>query len=168
YIKESYNRYDATAEVSGGGDKTKYYTNFGFWSAGSLLNFGEARENNTSNRFNMRGNIDAKLNNILSLSVNASASFYTQKGVNTDYWGAAATGRPHRFAPLIPISFLEEGDENSWVYVNTSNFLINGQYLLGGSQSDQSNAFATIYAGGNRRHLNRQFQFDTGVDFDLS
>jgi TonB-linked SusC/RagA family outer membrane protein len=168
YIKESYNRYDATAEVSGGGDKTKYYTNFGFWSAGSLLNFGEARENNTSNRFNMRGNIDAKLNNILSLSVNASASFYTQKGVNTDYWGAAATGRPHRFAPLIPISFLEEGDENSWVYVNTSNFLINGQYLLGGSQLDQSNAFATIYAGGNSRHLNRQFQFDTGLDFDLS
>src|SRR5690606_19100405 len=126
------------------------------------------RENNTSNRFNMRGNIDAKLNNILSLSVNASASFYTQKGVNTDYWGAAATGRPHRFAPLIPISFLEEGDENSWVYVNTSNFLINGQYLLGGSQLDQSNAFATIYAGGNSRHLNRQFQFDTGLDFDLS
>lgn len=168
YIKNSYNRYDATAEVSGGSDRTKYYTNFGYWSTGSLLNFGEARDNNTSNRFNMRGNIDAKLNKIISLNVDASASFYTQKGVNTDYWAAAATGRPHRFSPLIPVSMLEEGDENSWIYVNTSNFLVNGQYLLGGSQLDQSNAFATIYSGGSSRHMNRQFQFNTGLDFDLS
>lgn len=166
YIKNSYNRYDATAEVSGGGEKTKYYTNFGFWSAGSLLNFGEAK-GNTSNRFNMRGNIDSKLNSIMSLNVDASASFYTQKGVNTDYWAAAATGRPHRFSPLIPISMLEEADENSWTYVNTTNFLVNGQYLLGGSQLDQSNAFATIYSGGSSRHMNRQFQFNTGLDFDL-
>jgi TonB-linked SusC/RagA family outer membrane protein len=166
YIKNSYNRYDATAEVSGGGDKTKYYTNFGFWSAGSLLNFGEAK-GNTSNRFNMRGNIDSKLNSIMSLNVDASASFYTQKGVNTDYWAAAATGRPHRFSPLIPISMLEEADENSWTYVNTTNFLVNGQYLLGGSQLDQTNAFATIYSGGSSRHMNRQFQFNTGLDFDL-
>jgi TonB-dependent SusC/RagA subfamily outer membrane receptor len=31
YINNSYNRYDATAEVSGGSDRTKYYTNFGYW-----------------------------------------------------------------------------------------------------------------------------------------
>ncbi len=167
YIKNSYNRYDATAEVSGGSDRTKYYTNFGYWSAGSLLNFGEAKENNTSNRFNMRGNIDVKLNNIISLNVNAAASFFTQKGVNTDYWAASATGRPHRFSPLIPIGMLEESDENSWIYVNNSNFLVDGQYLLGGSQLDQSNAFATIYSGGNSRNMNRQFQFNTGLDFDL-
>ncbi len=166
YIKNSYNRYDATVEVSGGSDKTQYYTNFGYWSAGSLLDFGEAK-GNTSNRFNMRGNIDVQLNSIMSLNVNAAASFYTQKGVNTDYWAAAATGRPHRFSPLIPISMLEESDENSWIYVNNSNFLVDGQYLLGGSQLDQSNAFAAIYAGGNSRHMNRQFQFNTGLDFDL-
>lgn len=167
YIKNSYNRYDATAEISGGGEKTQYYTNFGFWSAGSLLNFGEAKENNTSNRFNMRGNIDVKLNNIISLNVDAAASFYTSKGVNADYWAAAATGRPHRFSPLIPISMIEESDENSWIYVNNSNFLVNGEYLLGGSQLDQTNAFANIYAGGNSKHMNRQFQFNTGLDFDL-
>ena len=166
YIKNSYNRYDATVEVSGGSDKTQYYTNFGYWSAGSLLDFGEAK-GNTSNRFNMRGNIDVQLNSIMSLNVNAAASFYTQKGVNTDYWAAAATGRPHRFSPLIPISMLEESDENSWIYVNNSNFLVDGQFLLGGSQLDQTNAFATIYAGGNSRHMNRQFQFNTGLDFDL-
>ena len=167
FIKNSFNRYDATAEISGGGERTQYYTNFGFWSAGSLLNFGEAKNNNTSNRFNMRGNIDVKLNDIMSLNVDASASFYTSRGVNADYWGAAATGRPHRFSPLIPISMLEDQDENSWIYVNNSNFLVDGQYLLGGSQLDQTNAFANIYAGGNSKHMNRQFQFNSGLDFDL-
>ena len=168
YIKKSYNRYDATAEVSGGNERTQYYTNFGFWSAGSLLNFGEAVDNNTSNRFNMRGNINVKLNKIISLNVDAAASFYTSKGVNADYWAAAATGRPHRFSPLVPISMIEESDENSLILVNNSNFLVDGKYLLGGSQLDQTNAFANIYAGGSNRHLNRQFQFNTGLDFNLN
>lgn len=167
YIKKSYNRYDATAEISGGNERAQYYTNFGFWTAGSLLNFGEAVDNNSSNRFNVRGNIDMKLNEIISLNVDAAATFYTSKGVNADYWGAAATGRPNRFSPLIPIHMLEEADENSWIYVNNSNFLVDGKYLLGGSQLDQSNAFANIYAGGNSRYVNRQFQFNTGLDFDL-
>src|SRR5690606_40634939 len=44
---------------------------------------------------------------------------------------------------------------------------VDGKYLLGGSQLDQSNAFANIYAGGNSRYMNRQFQFNTGLDFYL-
>lgn len=168
YLKESYNRYDATAEISGGNDKAKYYTNFGYQTTGNLLNFGEAVDNNGSNRFNVRGNIDVNLNKIISLNVDASVSFSTQKGVNTDYWAAAATSRPYRFSPLIPIDMIEETDENSWTYINNSSHLINNKYLLGGSQLDQTNAFASIYAGGNTRHINRQFQFNTGVNFDLN
>ena len=167
YIKDSYNRYDATAEISGGNERAQYYTNFGFWSAGSLLNFGEAKKNNASNRFNVRGNIDMKLNEVISLNVDATASFFTTKGVNADYWGAAATGRPHRFSPLIPINMIEESDDKSMIFVNNSNFLVDGKYLLGGSQLDQTNAFANIYAGGNSRYMNRQFQFNTGINFDL-
>ncbi|WP_104382274.1 SusC/RagA family TonB-linked outer membrane protein [Sphingobacterium sp. HMA12] len=167
YIKDHYNRYDATAEISGGNQRAQYYTNFGFWSEGSMLNFGQAKKNGGANRFNMRGNIDVKVNEMISLNVDASASFYMLKGVNADYWGAAAIARPHRFSPLIPIDMIEEGDINSMVYVNNSNFLIDGKYLLGGSQLDQTNAFANIYAGGTNRYLNRQFQFNTGLNFDL-
>lgn len=167
YIKDHSNRYDATAEISGGNQRAQYYTNFGFWSEGSMLNFGQAKKNGGANRFNMRGNIDVKVNEMISLNVDASASFYMLKGVNADYWGAAAIARPHRFSPLIPIDMIEEGDINSMVYVNNSNFLIDGKYLLGGSQLDQTNAFANIYAGGTNRYLNRQFQFNTGLNFDL-
>lgn len=167
YIKDHYNRYDATAEISGGNQRAQYYTNFGFWSEGSMLNFGQAKKNGGANRFNMRGNIDVKVNDMISLNVDAAASFYVLKGVNANYWEAAANIRPHRFSPLIPIDMIEEGDVNSMVYVNNSNFLIDGKYLLGGSQLDQTNAFANIYAGGTNRYLNRQFQFNTGLNFDL-
>src|SRR5690606_7444951 len=167
YIKNHYNRYDATAEISGGNQRAQYYTNFGFWSEGAMLNFGQAKKNGGANRFNMRGNIDVKVNDLISLNVDAAASFYISKGVNADYWAAAATGRPHRFSPLIPVDKIEDGDSNSMIYVNNSNFLIDGKYLLGGSQLDQTNAFANVYAGGTKRYLNRQFQFNTGLNFDL-
>jgi len=168
YLKSSYGRYDVTAEISGGNDKARYYTNLGYSSTGSLLNFGEAIKNSGSNRFNIRGNIDVKLNKIISLNVDASASFYLGKGVNSDYWGSAATVRPYRFSPLIPVNMIEAGDVNSMNYVNNSNNIINGQYLLGGSQLDQTNTFANIYAGGYNKNVNRQFQFNTGVNFDLN
>ncbi|KKX50100.1 hypothetical protein [Sphingobacterium sp. IITKGP-BTPF85] len=71
----------------------------------------------------MRGNIDVKLNKVISLNVDAAASFYTSKGVNADYWAAAATGRPHRFSPLVPISMIEENDENSLILSTTVTFL---------------------------------------------
>ncbi|WP_282635521.1 SusC/RagA family TonB-linked outer membrane protein [Sphingobacterium thalpophilum] len=167
YIKNHYNRYDATAEISGGNQRAQYYTNFGFWSEGAMLNFGQAKKNGGANRFNMRGNIDVKVNDLISLNVDAAASFYISKGVNADYWAAAATGGPHRFSPLIPVDKIEDGDSNSMIYVNNSNFLIDGKYLLGGSQLDQTNAFANVYAGGTKRYLNRQFQFNTGLNFDL-
>jgi len=168
YLRDSYNRYDVTTEISGGNETARYYTNIGYWSNGSLVNFGEAADNNGSNRFNLRGNIDVKLNRIIKLNVDASASFYTGKGVNADYWGSSATVRPNRFSPLIPINMIENGDDPSMVYVNNSNYVIDGKYLLGGTQLDQTNVFASIYAGGSNKNINRQFQFNTGVDFDLN
>lgn len=167
YLKDSYNRYDMTAEISGGNNRAQYYTNMGFWSDGSLLNFGEAASNSGSNRFNLRGNIDMKLNRIIKVNVDASASFYTGKGVNANYWESSSTVRPNRFSPLIPISMIEGTDDPSLIYVKNSNYIIDGKYLLGGTQLDQTNVFGTIYAGGSNKKINRQFQFNTAVDFDL-
>ncbi|HTN22036.1 MAG TPA: SusC/RagA family TonB-linked outer membrane protein [Pelobium sp.] len=168
YLNSTYNRYDITTEISGGNNKAQYYTNMGFNSNGSLLDFGEATKSRGADRFNLRGNIDMKLNRIIKLNVDVSASFYTGKGVNADYFGSAATVRPNRFSPLIPISMIEENDDPSMVYVNNSNHIIDGKYLLGGTQLDQTNVFATIYGGGSSKNITRQFQFNTGIDFDLN
>lgn len=167
YLKNAYNRFDATAEISGGNERTRYYTNLGYTRNESFLNFGEARKNNNSDRLNFRGNIDVSLNDYLSLYADATAIFYTGKGVNADYWASAATIRPNRFSPLIPINLAEEDDAASQVLIQNSNNIIDGKYVLGGTQLDQSNPFATIYAGGNNQYANRQFQFNTGLKADL-
>ncbi|MDI9866773.1 SusC/RagA family TonB-linked outer membrane protein [Flectobacillus sp. DC10W] len=167
YLKNVFTRYDATAEISGGNERVRYYTNLGYSTTGSLLNFGEAKNNNNSDRLNFRGNLDIQLNEYISMNADATAIFYTGRGVNTDYWGNAATVRPNRFAPLIPIDLIEKEDAASQIWIQNSNNLIDGKYLLGGTQLDQTNPIATIYAGGNNQYSNRQFQFNTGLKADL-
>ncbi|MFT3738172.1 MAG: SusC/RagA family TonB-linked outer membrane protein [Breznakibacter sp.] len=166
YLKDAYNRYDVTTEISGGNERARYYTNLGFWTAGSLLDFGEGVNSNTK-RFNVRGNVDVNLNDYISCFVDASVIFYTTRGVNADYWGEAATLRPHRFSPLVPVGMIEGNDEASLLQVTNSNHVIGGKYLLGGTQLDQTNPIADIYAGGYNKYNSRQFQFGTGVDIDL-
>ncbi|WP_089321180.1 SusC/RagA family TonB-linked outer membrane protein [Pontibacter ummariensis] len=166
YLKETYNRYDGTVEISGGNEQARYYTNLGFNTTGSLLNFGEAKDN-SNERFNIRGNVDIDLNEFIYAKVDAAAIYNSGRGVNANYWSGVASLRPHRFSPLIPISMLEESDEASWQLVNNSNNLIDGKYLLGGTQLDQSNPFASIYAGGSNKYTSRQFLFNTGVGADL-
>lgn len=166
YLKESYNYYDATMEITGGNDRARYYTNVGFVSEGSLLNFGEA-EGSSTERYNIRGNVDMKLNSFINAKVDAAAIFYNNRSANGDFWGGAATLRPNRYAPLIPISMLEESDIASGVLVENSQNIIDGKYLLGGTQLDQTNPIADTYAGGSNTSARRQFQFNAGVDFDL-
>ena len=166
YLKSSYARYNAVAEISGGNERARYYTNLGFTSNGSLLNFGEAKNNNTSDRFNIRGNVDMQLTKVIKAKVDASAVFSSGGGVNTDYWASAATLRPQLFTPLIPINLIEANDEVSKAMIRNAT-IIDGQYILGGTQIDQTNPFAAIYAGGNNSFVQREFQFTTGVEADL-
>lgn len=166
YLKSSFGRYDAVAEISGGNERARYYTNVGFVSTGSLLNFGEAKKNNTTERFNIRGNVDMQLTRALKARVDASAVFSNGGGVNTNYWASATTLRPNLFTPLLPISLLEESDEVSRAMIKNAT-IIDGKYILGGTQIDQTNPFATIYAGGNNNFVQREFQFTTGIDADL-
>src|SRR5690606_6660580 len=119
------NFYDATMEITGGNDRARYYTNVGFASQGSLLNFGEA-EGSSTQRYNIRGNVDMKLNSFINARVDAAAIFYNDRSSNGDFWGGAATLRPNRYAPLIPISMLEESDIASGVLVENSQNIIDG------------------------------------------
>ncbi|UJH90788.1 hypothetical protein LZ575_18840 [Antarcticibacterium sp. 1MA-6-2] len=94
YLKKAYSRYDGTVEIAGGNQKARYYTNMGFLTEGSLLDFGEA-ENNKNQRFNIRGNVDMELSDYITANVDLGAIFSNNIGVNTDYWGGAASLRPH-------------------------------------------------------------------------
>lgn len=167
YLKKAYNESDVTAEISGGSEKARFYTNINLYNIGSLLKYGEADKDHTT-RFSLRGNIDVSLGEYVKSYVNANATFYDGRGARGDFWGAAATLRPNRVSPLIPLDYLMPNDENSWTFVHNSSNLVDGKYLLGGTQLDQTNALADLYASGVNTYTSRQYQFDMGIDIDLS
>lgn len=167
YLKKAYNESDVTAEISGGSEKARFYTNINLYNVGSLLKYGEADKDRVT-RFSVRGNIDVSLGQYVKSYVNANATFYDGRAASGDFWGAASTLRPNRLSPLIPVDYLMPNDENSWTMVKNSNNLIDGKYLLGGTQLDQTNALAGLYASGVNTFTSRQYQFDMGVEIDLS
>lgn len=180
YLKKAYNQSDVTAEFSGGNEKSRFYTNVGYRRQGDVFNFGEAK-NNYIDRLNVRGNVDLAINDYIKAFVNANATFYNAQTANaTDsdpaedvtvlesYWNAASTMRPNRVAPLIPLSYLDPNDLASLEKIAGSSNIIDDKYFLSGSQTDPRNIFADYYAAGNSRWTSRQFQFDAGLDFDLS
>lgn len=166
YLRKVSNRTDGIAEISGGNSRARFYTNIGFARANSLLNFGEAKNDNNT-RLNVRGNVDVRLNDYITTSVDATAIFSDNRFAHGNYWSNAATLRPYRFSPLIPISMIEETDRASQLQVQNSNYLIDGKYLLGGTQQDLTNPFADIYAAGYNKSTTRQFQFTNTINVDL-
>ncbi|MCF2582821.1 SusC/RagA family TonB-linked outer membrane protein [Bacteroides caecigallinarum] len=172
YLKKAYNRSDVTAEFSGGNQRARYYANIGYYRQGDLFKFGQVEDNYTS-RLNIRGNVDLTINDFISAYANANATFYDARtGVTTDedeadYWEEAAKMRPNRFSPLIPVSYIDPNYATGNDYMAANNNIFNGCFL-GGTQVDQRNIFADYYAGGYNKYTSRQFQFDTGIDFDLA
>jgi TonB-linked SusC/RagA family outer membrane protein len=172
YIKKSYTRYDGTAEFSGGGKYAHFYANIGLYNVNDLIAFGEGKDNHTT-RLNVRGNVDLTINDWVTGYVNANATFYDSRSDRSNYWSQSATLRPTNpgsspLVPLIPISFLEENDENSWILVNNSHYIVDGKYLLGGTQNYSTNPFAAMYAAGYNKYTSRQFYFDAGVNINLN
>ncbi len=167
YVKKFYFNYDANVEITGGNKTARYYSVVNFSSQQDpLQDFGEAANNN-NNRFNVRGNVDVTISNRVSATIGANAIYNNSRGVNTDYWNGAATLRPHLFSPLVPISMIEDGDDASLSVVQNSNYVVDNKYLLGGTQLNPTNPFASIYAGGYNTFTSRQFQFNTGINIEL-
>ena len=156
-----------TAEIEGGNDRAKFYANVSYYRQGDFLKVGEAA-NNYVDRFNVRGNVDIKLNNFINAYVNANATYYNSKSANGgSYWEKAATFRPNRVAPLIPLSYIDPNAQQAVTLIGTTKNYLNGCFL-GGAQTDLSNIFADYYFAGKNTWTSRQFQFDSGVDVDLN
>lgn len=172
YLKKNWMKYEGQAEFQGGGKFAHFYAMVGIYHTDDLLNFGEGKKNGTT-RLNVRGNIDLNLNDWVSGWVNTSATFYDNRYDHANYWGAASSMRPtnpgtNPLVPLIPISAIEDTDESSWILANNSRYLINGMYLIGGTQEQQTNPFAAMYAGGYTKATTRQLQFDAGLKIDFA
>ena len=169
YLSKTYQRYEGIAEFSGGGQFAHFYANVGLYHANDLLNFGESKNNGTT-RLNVRGNIDLRLNDWITGYVNANATFYDVRSDRSDFWAQSATLTPtsqNPLTPLIPISALNLDDAEQLKIYEGSNYIVDGQYLLGGTQNQKTNPFAAMYVAGWNKYTSRQMQFDMGMNFDL-
>ncbi len=169
YLKKMYSQSDVTMEVSGGNDATRYYTNIGLLYSNDLVKYGEQKNNNNL-QFNIRGNVDAKLTKKLSATIDAAAVStinYTGKG---NFWGATSTMTPNfnKFSPLIPISMLDPNNAALQTIVKNSNHIIDGQYLLGGQSTTQTNVLSDMLAAGYNRVKSNTFMYNLGLQADLS
>ena len=169
YIRKTKTRYEATAEISGGGQRAHFYSNINYYRSGDYLKFGEAKNNNIS-RLGIRGNVDVNISDDIKAWVNSSATFYDSNSSKGDYWKSASTMRPNfpqNAYPLIPVDMVNPSAKGAWDLLGVAK-LVDGKYFLAGTQNNSTNVFADIYSGGKSKWTSRQFQFDTGLNINLA
>lgn len=165
YLRKFSMAYGGNGEIRGGNERTHYYMNVGLNYSNGLVKVGD-HKNDYDLRFNVRGNVDMTITKWLKGFTNASvlvADNYASRG---DIWGMANGTWPNRFGLLLPVSMVDPNNETLQGLVNSAT-LINGQYLLGGTSSNQTNAIADAYEAGYVKTKTRTFMFDLGLDFDL-
>ena len=160
-------RSEIVTEYTGGTESAQFYVNVGNYNTTSLLDIGNGKKEG-ENRFNVRGNLDIKINDMISTKINTNVTFYDNKTAQGNFWGAAATLRPNLVAPLLPLSYIGNLDAASQARLNSNPFIIDGQYILGGTQTQATNPFADIYTRGLRQATTRKYQFDATINFDLA
>lgn len=163
YLKPLTNYFDLNGEFSGGNNVASYYTNLGWNSSGGLLDFGEGAEAR-DNVFNVRGNVDLKINDWIKTSVDGASVFVNDRGPRGNYWNDAANMRPHLYTPLIPIDLIDP--ENELLQARKND--VNGEYLLGGNSNYMDTPFGDGYSAGYQERIERNFAFNNRIDFDLN
>ena len=166
YMRSMAQTVDVVTEFSGGNEKTRYYVNMGYTRNQSLVSL-NSDANAGTNRFNVRGNIDFRVNNFIKSSVDAVAIISTNKMAHTNLLNEGASLKPNAYAPLLPISMMDTtGNPTLAGQIDAAGKY--GGMLLGSSQVYQGDApIANVIAGGYRNQMFRSTQFNNSIDFDL-
>ncbi len=169
FLKKMTYRTDLTTEISGGNSDAKYYSNIGLGYNNNLLKLGESKKYNDMD-FNIRTNIDMKINDWLKATTDAVVVVNNNYSARGDFYNAAATLRPNDdyFSYLIPIDKLDPANAQLQAIVANSNHIIDGKYLLGGLSTRQTNDLSQILASGYIKTRRRAFMFNAGAEADLS
>lgn len=166
YLKPFRTYSNAIAEFSNGDENTQFYANLGWGSNGSLLDFGRGKDAN-NNRFNARANVDFKITDFIKSNVDIAGIFNFSKTPKGSYYHDASILRPYLFSPLLPFDLMERNNVELQTLVDARKNEVYGNYLLGGTQQNQSTPFADMYAGGINQPVSRTMQFNNGIDVDL-
>lgn len=167
YLNKYVNNYDVSAAFSGGNNDARFYSNLGWTNNSTLLNIGEGKKEG-DDRFNVRGNVDLKINSFITSTVDVSAVLVNSRRGLVDYWNSAATLLPNKYAPLVPIGMIAPDSADALLLAENSKNIIDGQYILGGTQEYMTNPIADLYVGGYNRYISRILQVTNGINVDLN
>ncbi|MBB5268984.1 SusC/RagA family TonB-linked outer membrane protein [Algibacter amylolyticus] len=165
YVQPFVSATNVITEFSGGNDKNQYYVNVGWNRNEEWVDINEDINAGT-NRFNVRGNIDFKINDWITSSIDGIAVISTNKSSRANLLDAATTLRPNAYSPFLPVDLVDTSDPTVAGQLQTAR-KFNG-FLLGSTQQFGADApIALAIAGGYRTTVFRSTQFNNTINFDL-
>ena len=167
YMKPIVNSTSVITEFTGGNDKSKYYVNVG-WNRDESWVKTNPDANGASNRFNVRGNIDFKVNDWITSSLDGIAIIQSNKSALSNLLNAGTTFKPNSYAPLLPVSMIDTMSTPDLAGQVEASRVYDGM-LVGATQQFQKNTpVAAAIAGGYQNNITRTTQFNNSIKFDLS
>jgi TonB-linked SusC/RagA family outer membrane protein len=163
YLKDWTTTQSIVGEASGGNEVARYYLNLGWNHDNSLLNLGEGL-NEKEDMLNLRGNVNYKLNDNISIKFDGAFTLDIERGPRyngDDFWGLASTLRPNYSPVLIPVDMVYDSALLETVE------LIDDQYILGGTNEFRNNPYGELTKNGNSSSISRLMQINTGLDYNL-
>ena len=143
----------AIAQFRGGNESAQYYVNATYAGYGGYEAVGK---NNTSNKFNLRVNLDYKVNDWLKAFVDIAGQmeFYTTNYMSADkLFSRLSSHRPNAY----PIKFSDPGNPGTEIYGAMENANLS---------SSRENIYAEMALGGSKENTVGKGQ--TNIGFDLS
>ena len=165
YVKNSVPTTKMIAQFSGGNTTTQYYVNLGWNRYENFYNIGKAADMST-NQFNLRANVDFKITNFIKSTLDGVMIFTKNENPAGNFWGDASTLHPHYYSPLLPVSKIQDKTALNDMIKNAK--LINGEYILGGTQQYQSNPYGNMFLAGYNNRNQRTATVSNTIDVDLS
>jgi len=155
YFLNDYNNYSKiTTQFSGGDERTQYYFVAGYTGTDGLQKIGVKPQ---YHRFNMRGNLDLKINDMITGNIGLAGQFnVSSRGVinHSEMYNIVNTTRPNEY-PLIIDKQIISPDSS-------------GIPALGASFSHPDNLYGSLQYGGYANDQNVNGQTNLGLKFDFS
>jgi TonB-linked SusC/RagA family outer membrane protein len=149
--------------MSGGNKIGAYYAGLRWDREDNLLNFGAGKSSKINN-FQATGNVDMNVNKYINTSIDAAGYIGFNQQSQGNYWNAAASLRPDRYSPLIPIELIDPSLEE---LLQARKRDIDGVYLAGGNSDILSNPVTDVYLAGQTSRIVRDLSFSNRIDIDL-
>ena len=167
YLKSMGHFTNVIGEASGGNSNAQYYLNMGWKNSARLMNeeiWAEDYKDGV-NTFNIRGNVDYKINDFMKMSIDGIVFYETDNqprfsGTSQNFYTRASTFLPNYYPVLIDASLLSADQQ-------LAAKIVNGQYVLGGTSEYKVNIYGDMAKNGYLTSVNRILQNNTSLDFDL-